>query len=92
MFMRYTPFGVGHPVIIQSMTRDCFGLQAPADINDVVDNDSDHEELSDNEGPGEFNDEDEEDEEDDLAFSDEEPEDELEDGASDSDEFDDLSF
>jgi hypothetical protein len=54
---------------------------------DVV-NDDDHEELSDGEGLGEFNDESEDEE---SAFSDEEPEDE--DGEDDGDEVDDfLSF
>ncbi|KAG2113688.1 hypothetical protein DEU56DRAFT_919696 [Suillus clintonianus] len=98
MFMRYNPFGVGHPVSIRKITRDCLGSGAPADAMDVVNDDADHEEVDDGEGLGEFNDE----QEGDYAFSDEELEDEdgednedggdNEDEGGDGNEFDDLSF
>lgn len=88
--MRYTPFGVGHPVTIRKMIKDCLRSRASADTMDVVSHDSDHEEVSDGEGLEEVDDE----QENDYAFSDEE----LEDGegdeeeGSDNDELDDFSF
>ncbi|KIK33685.1 hypothetical protein CY34DRAFT_18219 [Suillus luteus UH-Slu-Lm8-n1] len=97
MFMRYTHLGVGHPVMIRRIIRDCESLTLP-NAMDVVD-----EEVSDGEDQEEVNDEhlggDDEQEENDDEFSDEEPEDEEEeDGENDEggdnieDLFDDLSF
>jgi hypothetical protein len=85
MFMRYTSFGIGHPLAIRRITRDCLDLEAPADTMDI-----DHEGASDGEGLEECDDDDEEEEESDYAFSDQE----LDggDGGSDDGEFDDLSF
>lgn len=39
--MRYTDLGVGHPVTLRKIVRDCFGstLVAPANAMDVVDED-----------------------------------------------------
>jgi hypothetical protein len=91
MFMRYTPLGVGHPVTIRKIIKDCLRSGASADTMDV-DHDSDHEDVSDDEGLKEFDDE----QENDYAFSDEELEDEAggddEDEGGDNNEFDDLSF
>lgn len=99
MFMRYTHLGVGHPVMIRRIIRDCESLTLP-NAMDVVDK-----EVSDGEDQEEVNDEhlggDDEQEENDDEFSDEEPEDdeeEEEDGENDEggdnieDLFDDLSF
>jgi hypothetical protein len=92
MFMRYTSLGVGHPVSVQKLNRDCLHSGVPADTMNNLDHDSDHEEVSDGEGLDEFDDE----EESDHALSDEELEDEDggndEDEGGDGEEFDDLSF
>lgn len=67
MFMRYTQFGVGHPVTLRRIVRD---IVAPADSMDVVDedvaNDEDHEQWNDEQedGDDESSDEELEDEED----------------------------
>lgn len=82
MFLRYTPFGVGHPATVRRITRDCLRSEAPADTMDV-----DYEGVSDSEGLEEFDDEQEES---DYASSDEDLGDEDEGG--DGDDFDDLSF
>lgn len=96
MFMRYTHFGVGHPVMLRRMIRDCES-PAPANAMDVVDgedsNSEDHREDVDEQEVG-----DDEQEETGDEFSDEEPEDEEGDGEDDEGddngehEFDDLSF
>lgn len=95
--MRYTPFGVGHPVTIRKMIKDCLRSRESADTMDVVSHDSDHEEVSDDEGFEEVDDEgleEVDDEQENEAFSDEELEDEEgdEEEGIDSNEFDDLSF
>jgi hypothetical protein len=87
MFMRYTYFGVGHPVAQRRITRDCLGsdLVAPVNAMDVVrEDDADQDEVDVNheaygdgeeEGDNEINDEELEDEE---LEDEEEPEDEEE--------------
>jgi hypothetical protein len=99
MFMRYTHFGVGHPVMLRRMTRECLGsdLVALDDAMDVINDDAaDHDN---GDGDGEFEEGDGECEEDDGEQ--EEAEDEIEDldEGDDDDEdeeddttFDDLSF
>lgn len=90
MYMRYTHFGVGHPVSLRRIIRDCESL-ALANAMDVVD-----EEVDDDEEDRGGDDEQYEDDE----FSDEELEDDDEgDGEDDDegsddaeDEFNDLSF
>jgi hypothetical protein len=91
MFMRYTYFGVGHPVAQRRITRDCLGsdLVAPVNAMDVVrEDDADQDEVDVNheaygdgeeEGDNEINDEELEDEElEDEELEDEELEDEEE--------------
>ncbi|KAG2046631.1 hypothetical protein BDR06DRAFT_985499 [Suillus hirtellus] len=100
MFMQYTHLGVGHPVMLWRITRDCLGLGAPADVMNVVSDDADPKEISDSEDIEELDEEDEEE-------KDEEDEDDEEDGnngeddgdngedledGDDGDVFDDLSF
>lgn len=104
MFLRYTHFGVGHPVMQRRIIRDCESL-ALANVMDVVDG-----EVSDGEDHMEGDDEQEQDDdeqmegadeqdENDDEVSDEEPEDDDEgDGEDDEgsdnaeDESYDLSF
>jgi hypothetical protein len=37
MFLRYTDLGIGHPVALRWIVRDCLGLQSsvPADSMDI---------------------------------------------------------
>jgi hypothetical protein len=99
MFMRYTDLGIGHPVILRRMVRDCFGPMAPADALDVMNDDSDGRD-GDSEGDEERDDEQEHDEEesddelsDDLEELEDEGERDDEGGDGDGDVFDDdLSF
>jgi hypothetical protein len=99
MFMRYTPFGIGHPLTLRKITRDCLGpLAAPAAGSDAMDttivDDVGHEDgVSDGEDGEECNDEREEDPDDELSDDWEELESEDgEDRDGDEDTFDDLSF
>ncbi|KIK32956.1 hypothetical protein CY34DRAFT_813946 [Suillus luteus UH-Slu-Lm8-n1] len=103
MFMRYTHFGVGHPVMVRRLTRDCLGYESvtPVDAMDAVNevDDTDDVEVEGREAyhdgqadDNESEDEDEEDGEDDEDEEDgEDEEDEGEDEGED-DMFDDLSF
>lgn len=93
MFMRYTGFGVGHPVMLRKFVRDCYGsdLMAPTNAMDVVDVDE-HEEVINGDDNDTY---DAECEEGDEESSDEELDDESTaegDGEDnlDEDEFDDL--
>lgn len=105
MFMRYTYFGVRHPVAQRRITRDCLGsdLVAPVNTMDVVrEDDADQDEVDVNheaygdgqeEGDNEINDEELEDEELEDEDEGEEEEGEEEEGGEDEDPFDDhLSF
>lgn len=88
MFIRYTHFGVGHPVAVRKIIRDCLGSPAVApaecDAMDIVE-DIDLEEVGDGEGHAGHDDEqDSEDGEDELSGE------ELDDGDEDEDLFDDL--
>jgi hypothetical protein len=92
MFIRYTHFGVGHPVAVRKMVKDCLGSPAAApadrDTMDIFD-DIDLEEIWDGEGHAELDDEQDSEGEDEL--SDEELGDEDdEDRDEDDDLFDDL--
>ncbi|KAG2052923.1 hypothetical protein BDR06DRAFT_1009062 [Suillus hirtellus] len=87
MFMRYTHFGVGHPVMLRRIIRD---IVAPTDAMDVMDEDvrngEDHEQwdIEEEDGDDESGDEELEEEEDGSE----------DDGGGDEDEdvLDDLSF
>lgn len=104
MFMRYTHLGVGHPVMLRRITRDCLGLGAPADVMNVVSDDADPKEISDSEDIEEPDEEDEEEEDEENEDDDEDDEEDGEDGEDDGDDgedledgddgdvFDDLSF
>lgn len=92
MFIRYTHFGIGHPVALRKITRDCLGslVAAPADCDsdamDIVDDaDLEEAERDDEQDLDEDSDEDE--------LSDEELDGDDGDGDGDEDLFDDhLSF
>ncbi|KAG0692048.1 hypothetical protein DFH29DRAFT_883162 [Suillus ampliporus] len=94
MFMRYTHLGIGHPVALRRIIRDCLGSRAPADSDAmaIVDG-AGHEEVSDGEGQEECSDSDEQ-EFSEEEFSEEELEDESEedcdgeDGRGDEDTLD----
>jgi hypothetical protein len=95
MFMRYTGFGIGHPVMLRKFVRDCISsdLMAPTHTMDTVDADEHEDDID-----GEGNDaRDAVHDEDDEESSDEELSDESSsegDGEDDldEDEFDLLSF
>ncbi|KIK32237.1 hypothetical protein CY34DRAFT_47013, partial [Suillus luteus UH-Slu-Lm8-n1] len=56
MFMRYTHYGVGHPVVMREMTRDCANIDlthSPESEDDEDDGDEDQEiDIQPCEGPG----------------------------------------
>jgi hypothetical protein len=92
MFMRYTHFGVGHPVLLRRMVRECLSsdLVAPDDAmnvinDDAADNDDDSE---DGDIECEVGDDEQEEAEDEVEDIDEGDDEEDEDDTM----FDDLSF
>lgn len=99
MFMRYTHFGVGHPVMVRRLTRDCLGYESvtPVDAMDAVNevDDTDDVEVEGREayhdGQADDNESEDEDEEDGEDDEDEEDGEDEEDEGED-DMFDDLSF
>lgn len=90
MFMRYTHFGVGHPVMLRRMTRECLGsdLVALDDAMDVIDDDAADHDNEDGDGECEEDDGEQEEAEDEVEDLDEGDDDDEEDDTT----FDDLSF
>ncbi|KAG2055212.1 hypothetical protein BDR06DRAFT_982073 [Suillus hirtellus] len=99
MFLHYISLGVGHPVALRKIVRDCFGLEAAAlaleamDVDDGLEGEGDKGEGDKGEGDKGEEDKGEEDEgEEDKGEEDKgEPEEDAEE-FDDSDEPDDLSF
>lgn len=98
--MRYTHLGVGHPVMLRRMTRDCLGSESVTPVNamDVVneDDDADDIDVEDRESCHDVQEEDHdsgsEDEDEGDGEDDEDSGDDGEDGEGEEDIFDSLSF
>jgi hypothetical protein len=76
MFMRYGHFGIGHPVMMRTIIRDCLGPDSPSNTMDTVGDrnevDVDYAENGDDEGWNGCGEDDDDDEMSDEEFSDEE--------------------
>jgi hypothetical protein len=94
MFIRYTHFGIGHPVTLRKIIRDCFGFQSLGDTMDIAgSSNAEVDEDYEGNGTGESHDgcSDDEDE-DEEELSDEELEDEANEGWEGDEDDDLLSF